>query len=266
MLDGAGDLAALKMPSGRGAFIERIQAMMDAPARGGPRVMSPQDAFVADLGQRFGEKALLIEERRGDDGDARLLVVLDVDDETQAAESARAAANVAVAVDILDLAAWKSVRRLAASGLLQFTQASRELCRSPALPSEPTVATAALDGRGARAMAEADRALRMAKTLTGGGFPEEAPALLVKSLHAMAAALMGARGEGASGASSAGDADIRRLVDRGSLPAEALVLLDALRSPSSAAAKNEVAPLLAATARILAPITRNEPSLTARTA
>ena len=207
--------------------------MMDAPARGGPS-RDFATSRIRRRSQKFAEKALLIEERRNNGGDARLLVILEVDGETLAIEAAHSAANGAIAVDILDPAAWKAMRRLAASGLLHFTQASRELYRSAALPSEPAAAKAAPDGRGSQAVAEADRALRMAKTLTDGGFPEEAPALLAKSLHAMAAALMAARGESASGASGAGNADIRRLVDCGSLPAQALVLLDALRSPPPA--------------------------------
>ena len=191
VLDGAGDLAALKMPSGRGAFIERMQAMMAGPARGGPRVISPQDEFVADLVERLGEKALLVEERRTDDGGARLLVVLDVDAETLAAEAARAAANGAVAAEIVDLHAWQAMRRLAAMGLLQFKREARELYRSVALPADALTGDRASgrtpvasdelwapDGRGTQAMAEADRALRMAKTLADGGFPEAAPAQL----------------------------------------------------------------------------------------
>jgi hypothetical protein len=115
-------------------------------------------------------------------------------------------------------------------------------------------------------VAEADRALRMAKTLAEGGFPEEAPALLAKSLHAMASALMAARGEMPAGAQRAANADIHRLVECGALPTEALGLLDATRSASGAATVDDVAPLLSSTTRILTAIGRNEPSLTARRA
>ena len=236
---------------------------MARPARGGPRVTSPQDEFVADLVQRLAEKALLVEERRSDDGGVRLLVVLDVDAETLATEAARAAANGAVAVEIVDLHAWQAMRRLAAMGLLQFTREVRELYRSVGLPADaPTDKVP--DGRGTQAMAEADRALRMAKTLADGGFPEEAPALLARSLRAMAAALMAARGETATGAPDASNADICRLVEYGALPTEALAILDATRLLSSATAINGVAPLLSSTTRILAAIGRNEPSLTVR--
>jgi hypothetical protein len=106
----------------------------------------------------------------------------------------------------------------------------------------------------------------MAKTLAEGGFPEEAPALLAKALHAMASALMAARGETPAGTQGAANADIHRLVERGALPTEALGLLDATRSASGAATVDDVAPLLSSTTRILTAIGRNEPSLTARTA
>jgi hypothetical protein len=79
------------MPSGRGAFIERMQAVMSEPSRGGPRIASAQEAFVGDLVERLDEKALLVEERRGADGRPHLLVVLDMGAEGSAAEAARAA-------------------------------------------------------------------------------------------------------------------------------------------------------------------------------
>src|SRR5712691_5861803 len=59
VIDGTGDLAALKMPSGRAAFVERMQAMM--AARPAARVIPPEEALVADLVARHGDRALLVE-------------------------------------------------------------------------------------------------------------------------------------------------------------------------------------------------------------
>ena len=196
LIDGQGDLAALKMPSGRAALIERMSAMMNAPARE-PRIVSAEEEFVADLCERHGEKVLLVEARRGDDGSLRLFAVLDADEVTLAAETVRTAGG-APAVEFVDLHAWRAMRRLAAAGMLHFTRESRELYRSPALPPEFR-ARKPDEARGAQAILEADRALRMAKTLADGGFPEEAPALLAKSLRAMTAALLAARGETPAG-------------------------------------------------------------------
>ena len=56
LIDGQGDLAALKMPSGRAALIERMSAMMNAPARGRAssrlkRSLSP--IFASATARRF---------------------------------------------------------------------------------------------------------------------------------------------------------------------------------------------------------------------
>ncbi len=265
VLDGVGDLAGLKMPSGRGAFIERMQAMMAPSARAAPRVVSAEEELVHDLEGRFGESVLLIEERRSHDRRACLLVVLDVDSEALAVEASRAATNGAPLTEFVDLRTWQTMRRLAAAGLVQFTNEARELYRSPALPAE-ALAGDGSDRRGAEAIAEADRALRMARALTDAGFPEEGPALCARALRAMASALLAARGEALAGAPVAADADIGRLVERGALPAEALGLLDAVRSAPRGATVEDVAPLLSSTSRILTAIQRNEPSLAAASA
>src|SRR6516225_1155166 len=54
VLDGAGDLAALRMPSGRAAFVERMEAMMASSPRPVVRVLPPEEVLVADLVERHG--------------------------------------------------------------------------------------------------------------------------------------------------------------------------------------------------------------------
>ena len=134
VLDGAGDLAALKMPSGRAALMERMQAMM--AARPVARVVPPEETVVADLVARHGDKALLVEARHGADGRPKLLVVLDVDQAALTDEVARLSSSSTVAVDVIDRPTWLTMRRLATSGLLQFTHESRVLHRSAALNEE----------------------------------------------------------------------------------------------------------------------------------
>src|SRR3990172_4436602 len=89
VLDGLGDLGALKMPSGRAAMIERMQAMMQAEASVTPRILSPEEAFTEELRRRHGERALLIEARTGGDGRVHLLAVLDLEGEALADEAKR---------------------------------------------------------------------------------------------------------------------------------------------------------------------------------
>src|SRR5262249_48590849 len=63
VLDGEGDIAALKMPSGRAAMIERMQAMMQAAESVAPRIVPADEVIAAELQRRHGEGALLIEAR-----------------------------------------------------------------------------------------------------------------------------------------------------------------------------------------------------------
>jgi hypothetical protein len=255
VLDGAGDLASLKMPSGRAAFVERMQAMMARPA---PRIVPPEQIAVAEIVARHGDKALLVEARHGADGRPRLLAVLDIDQTALATEAARlTAAASAVVVEAIDSATWTAMRRLAATGLVQFTHESRVLHRAPAF-GEDAVAAIAPDLRIADLMAEADRALRMAKVLAAGGFPEEAPTLLAKALAKAAAARLAECGELPTAAPIASDADIRRLVDRKDLPAEALDLLDATQPSAGCPNAGAVARLVSAAERVLAANGRSE--------
>jgi hypothetical protein len=89
LLDGRGDIGALKIPSGRGALVDRMRCMLDAADRLGPQIVSPEEVIAADLRLRHGERALLIEIQTDPGGAARLLAVLDLDANGVAGESDR---------------------------------------------------------------------------------------------------------------------------------------------------------------------------------
>jgi superfamily II DNA or RNA helicase len=141
VLDGQGDLTKLKMPSGRAAMIERMQAMMQAPAP--PRILSAEEALVEELRSRHGERALLIEARKSVDGRARMLVVLDLNPESLAAETKLHAARPAdlLAIEVIDRPSWLVLQRLAASGMIAMAEGqSRVLHRSPEFDVTPAAA------------------------------------------------------------------------------------------------------------------------------
>jgi superfamily II DNA or RNA helicase len=268
VIDGAGDLAALKMPSGRAAFIERMQAMMAASSRPAPRARPPEEIVVADLVERHGDKVLLAEARSGADGRPKLLVVLGLEPQALAAETARLSAVESVAVDVLDSNIWLAMQRFAASGLLQFTHQARLLHRSTTLAEQSAGAGSgapAPDQRAGELVAEAQRMLRKARVLVSGGLPEEAPVLLANVLQKAAAARMAERLELPAGASTASDTDVRRLVERGEFPQEALVILDASQPSARALAADGLNALVAAAEQALAAVGRDtaEPSLRA---
>jgi superfamily II DNA/RNA helicase len=149
VLDGQGDLANLKMPSGRAAMIERMQAMMQASAP--PRILSAEEALVEELRSRHGERALLIEARKSSDGRARMLAVLDLNAEALAAETRLHVSRPAdlPAVEVIDRTSWLVLQRLAASGMIAMAEGqSRVLHQSPEFDAAPvapssTTATAA---------------------------------------------------------------------------------------------------------------------------
>jgi hypothetical protein len=266
VIDGAGDLATLKMPSGgRAALVERMHAIMAASPRAQVRTLPPEEVLVADLVERHGEKLVVAEARRGIDGRPKLMVVLDLDPATLAAESARLSATDSVAVDVVDRATWLAMQRFVSSGLLQFTHDSRLLHRSATL-TEPGVDALAPDQRSGELMAEAQRALRMAKVLASGGFPEEAPVLLAKMLQKAGAARMAERAELPAGASTASDTDIRRLVERGEFPADVLAILDASQPSAGPPASNIIDALVSTAEQVLTALGHRvaaEPSLRA---
>ncbi len=232
VLDGQGDLSALKMPSGRAAMIERMQAMMQAEASVTPRILSPEEAVAEELRRRHGERALLIEARTGGDGRVRLLAVLDLDGEAVAAEAKRheVRREVGPAVEVIDRPTWLAMRRLAASGMIMLAEdQTRVLHRSPdfAVAADPSFDPQA---RATELRGEAERSLRMARVLAAGGFPEEAPPLIAKAIGIGAAARLAALGELAAGVSIATPAQVRDLVDRGILAAQAETALSDLWS------------------------------------
>jgi hypothetical protein len=229
------------------------------------RVRPPEEILVADLVERHGDKLLLAEARHGIDGRPKLLIVFDLDAPTLAAETTRLASVDSVAVDVVDRATWLAMQRFAASGLLQFTHESRLLHRS-AMVVEQRADASAPDHRSGHLIEEARRALRMAKVLASGGFPEEAPALLAKVLQKAGAARMAELSELPAGASTASTTDIRRLVERGEFSAEALAILDASQPSAGPAAPDSIDALVSTAEQILvavAPPVLAEPSLRA---
>src|SRR4029077_14789362 len=211
VLDGQGDLGALKMPSGRAAMIERMEAMMQAQASVAPRILSPEEAVAEELRRRHAERALLIEARTGGDGRVRLLVVLDLDPEALAAEakSHEARREVGPAGEVIDRPAWLAMRRLAASGMIMLAESSSRVLHQSldfAAAADPSYDP---EKRSIALRSEGERSLRLAHVLAAGGFPEEALPLISKAIGIAAAARLAALGELPAGVSTATPAQLR---------------------------------------------------------
>jgi superfamily II DNA or RNA helicase len=118
VLDGTGDFSAIKMPSGRAALIERMQAMLGQAKAAPIKVLPQEEALVEDVRTRHGA-CLVHAEMRAD----RLLMVLDGDASMIAAERARLAAESPAgipSVEMIDRPAWETLQRLVQAGILHF--------------------------------------------------------------------------------------------------------------------------------------------------
>jgi hypothetical protein len=183
VLDGRGDLEALKMPSGRAAMVERMAGFLSASPPSAPvPTPDPAQRFLAEIADRLDESVLSIERRRRDDGTASTIVV--VDGAAGDVEGARrflaeaAAQSGLAAVEFVDRAAWDAIQRLAETGLIRLAEADEVVYRSPVLDASPDAAARADRLRRNRIasdwLGQAERKLRMAALLADGGFDAEA--------------------------------------------------------------------------------------------
>ena len=254
VLDGQGDLAELKMPSGRGAMIERMQALMHVAEVVPERVISPEEALTDDLVRQHGRRALLVEARQSDNGRASILAVLDLDRAGLVAETRRLAERHADApgVEVIDRATWLVLQRLQASGMLNFVGGAARVLHQAPMQSAGDEAARLAAARAAGLRSQADRALRKAQVLATGGFPEEAPPLLLEAIAHGVAARLALLGELTAGVSAATPGQIRDLVERKTLPLQVLAALETVTQLADGTTSSEVENLLRQTAQALA--------------
>jgi hypothetical protein len=240
LLDGLGEVGALKMPSGRGALIERMRAMLDGVGALGPRISSPEDGLAADLRERHGDRLLRFEVRPGRDGGVQALAVLDLEADALAVERERLRSwKDGVRAEVIDRATWLTLRRLVEAGVMGVVGAAPRILHTA---DEFVGDSSAVDGLAAQAgkwRNEAERAVGMAGALAAGGFPDEAPALFARAFRHLVAANCLATGQGPADPAQCDPEQIRTISGASALAAEVAPILAALRpeaGPPSAAA------------------------------
>jgi hypothetical protein len=181
VLDGRGDIDALKMPSGRAAMIERLAGLLQKPETA--PAPDPGRQFAAALVERLNDKVLLIERHRNDAGAETVLVVMD--GTLADLDHERRLLGDGAAVEIIEYSTWEALARLQAAGLLKLSGAGEELHRSVSLDraAEPAPNAGQLRNRMAANewLNRAERKLRMASLLADGGFLEEAAPSLAEA-------------------------------------------------------------------------------------
>lgn len=247
VIDGRGDLATLKLPSGRAAMIERIQAIMQSADGPKLRVLTPAESLVEDMQRRLGQRLLLVEMRG-----SRLLAVVEGD---AAAERERWSLHdgaAAFPVEVIDQTAWQAMQRLAAAGLVQYADGEIWVLYRAEDGAVGTTGEPDASGRAAEMVREAEHSQRMAAVLAAGGFAVEALPLLGRALRLVAGAALVRREAVVPAAMLPTPDQIRSLALDGLLPAETLAALDALALADGRSCLSEVKRLAEATGRVLA--------------
>ena len=206
VLDRRGDLSEIRLPTGRAAFMERLNAVIGARAdaaaataaegasEGATRALTAVEQLRDDLVVAHGETLRRVFAR---DGDEVVLVVLALAPERLAEEERRLAESTSLNVKVVDPTTHESMLRLAEAGLIALPGGEmREVY--PASDPERSES----DGRILRARALTGRAehkLKAAALLVGGGFAEEARAPAAEAARLAVAALAAIRGKPAPG-------------------------------------------------------------------
>jgi len=192
VLDGLGDFQAVKMPSGRAALMERLQALMGAdegrlqakveiPLE--PKAVAPRDpyqAFHEDMAGRLSDRLLLLEACRGATGRPTILLVIQGDPEAFRPVAERLVQqNFTVSgqvpfLELMDRATYETIKRLVESGVLKSDKRDvQQFHCSPILAEVPS-ARDRFQKQAREVFAGAERKMRMGIVLADGGFLLEA--------------------------------------------------------------------------------------------
>ena len=192
LLDGRGDFQTIKMPSGRTAFMERLQTLMGSD--GGavkakaelppePKTTSPSDpyqTFHEDMVARLSDRLLLLESCQGAAGQPTILLVIQGDPQSYRPVAERlmrenfSASGQTPSLELLDRTTYETIQRLVGAGVLKSDKRDvRQFCCSPILSPIETVRKG-FHKEAREAFSKAERKMRMGTVLAEGGFPVEA--------------------------------------------------------------------------------------------
>ena len=193
VLDRRGDLAAIRMPNSRAAFMERLQAVLGngaAEAAGSEPPAMSLERLCEALATEHGASLERILAREGSDA---VLVVLSLPPGCLAEEEEhRLGEATGLSVRVIDPGAYESMRRLAEAGLISMpAEELREVY--PAAESEDGERAGRVLRAGALA-GQAAHKLKAAALLEGGGFPEEALAPATEAARLAAGCLAAVTG------------------------------------------------------------------------
>jgi superfamily II DNA/RNA helicase/HEPN domain-containing protein len=189
VLDGRGDLKAIKMPSGHAAFLERLESLMDMKAEAvvsrpsGPSLEiteNPYEAFRDGMAARMAGRLLSLESCQNE-GRSTILVVIDgpVDQSKHLADrllrESFSESKDLPSLEMMDRSTYEAIQRLTNAGFLKMDKNSvHKLHSSPAFADRASIDRDRLQKEAQRIFSQAERKMQMSSVLAEGGFPLEA--------------------------------------------------------------------------------------------
>jgi hypothetical protein len=132
IIDGLGDLSAIRMPSGRAGLVERLDAVIGGDGAEGPileRAEFSAERVRDDLLMRYGDGLLLLETRQDGAGTETVLAVIDAAPAAAAHEAehlSRVHGSVgeqgtgAPRFEVLDGSSYTMLQRMVGAGIVSF--------------------------------------------------------------------------------------------------------------------------------------------------
>jgi hypothetical protein len=243
VVDGIGELTDMAMPSGRAAFVERVESLMGRPrpateVAGEPDVaVDPLTRLKEDAVARLSERLDLLQAHGDPTGEQTIIAVLDrVDD--AAGEVLQQALGEhcregTVKLEVLDRNTYEAIRRLLDKGVLSLgAGAPRTLHQSSRHGEQRGEDRARRLAEARQRFAEAERKQRMASVLSDGGFPVEALTPLREAVETALQSLAHLAGQDGDDVVSLGYIE-SELVSENTLPPETLLLVAQLREDAA---------------------------------
>ena len=174
VLDGTTEDGKMELPSGRNAFLERLEAILEPVEASEPEPAPPDPlaASLAALKEAHGDALFAVELRKDRSGGQSLLVVLQAVDGADG--KADSDAEYSLSVNTVDRQSYETMLRMDQSGLLDFS-ADRIDILYRQTPEDRAEEEARRNREKALALLEdAAHRQKMATLLSGGGFATEA--------------------------------------------------------------------------------------------
>ena len=240
VIDRRGELSAMRMPTSRAAFLERLQSVLDTAEPAKAEDLSGEEATPAErlhrlCGDLEAEHGAALHQVLVPEGERAALVVVSLPAQRLAEEERRLSESTGLDVKVVDPATHEALQGLAQAGLIAMPGGDlRQVYPAPAREDAESA------GRVLRAKALVERAehkLKAAVLLEGGGFVEEARAPALDAARLAAASLAVARGEPEpEDVEAAANFLVQPVAGNGSLPLDAVRFLSGETVEAGAAA------------------------------